>query len=192
MPHNHHVCPWWVGYLLIAPFRRIMQDPEKILSPWVQPGMTVLEIGPGMGYFTIPLARMAGSKGKIVSVDIQEKMLAPLRKRANRAGLSDRIETRLIHDDDIGVNDLKGRFDFALAFAVVHEVPDQASLFQEVHAALKPGGTLLMADPRSHFSQAEYERSLALAANAGFKKESEPKIWKSRAAVLRKPGRSEL
>jgi len=48
MPHNHHVCPWWMGYLLITPFRRFMQDPVKILSPFMKPGMTVLEIGPGM------------------------------------------------------------------------------------------------------------------------------------------------
>ena len=187
MPHNHHVCPWWVGYLLISPFRRFMQDPKKILPPHVQPGMTVLEIGPGMGYFTIPLARMVGSNGRIVTVDIQEKMITALQKRATGAGVADRIEARLIHADSLGIGDLEGRFDFALAFAVVHEVPDQGSLFREVHAALKPGGTLLMADPRSHFPQKEYKRCLALATHAGFEKDREPEIWKSRTAVLRKP-----
>ncbi|MBN1130166.1 MAG: class I SAM-dependent methyltransferase [Chitinispirillaceae bacterium] len=186
MPHNHHVCPWWIGYLLISPLRRLMQDPWKILSPYVRPDMTVLEIGPGMGYFTIPLARMTGPRGRVVSVDIQEKMLATLRKRADRAGLSDRIETRLIQADSLGVADLECRFDFALAFAVVHEVPDQAVLFRELHAALKPGGALLIADPRSHFSEKEYKHALDLSADAGFEKTGEPDIWRSRAGELRK------
>jgi 2-polyprenyl-3-methyl-5-hydroxy-6-metoxy-1,4-benzoquinol methylase len=176
-----------MGYFLLNPLRRFMQDPVRILSPYVHEGMTVLEIGPGMGYFTIPLARMVGLSGRVVSVDIQQKMITALCKRAAQAGLRDRIETRLISADTLGVNDLEGRFDFTLAFAVVHEEPNQAALFREVHAALKPGGTLLMADPRSHFSQNEYEGALARAAEAGFVKTGEPAIWKSRAVVLRKP-----
>ena len=187
MPQHNHVCPWWMGYFLINPLRRLRQNPVKILSPHVREGMTILEVGPGMGYFTIPLARMAGAKGRVVSVDIQEKMIAALRKRAARAGLRDRIETRLIQADSLGVSDLRGRFDFALAFAVVHEVPDQTALFREIHAALKPGGALLMADPCSRFSQNEYEGALARAAGVGLMKTGEPAIWKSRAVVLRKP-----
>jgi ubiquinone/menaquinone biosynthesis C-methylase UbiE len=188
MPHQHHVCPWWVGYLLVNPIRRFMQDPVKILSPYAQNDMTVLEIGPGMGYFTLPLARIVGPKGRVVSVDIQDRMLSALGKRVARAGLSDRIETRFVQAGSLGVSDLCGRFDFVLAFAVVHEVPDHAGLFREIHAALKPGGVLLMADPLSHFSREEFERAQTIAAESGLSKTGEPAIWKSRAVVLRKPG----
>ncbi|MBN1128893.1 MAG: class I SAM-dependent methyltransferase [Chitinispirillaceae bacterium] len=186
MSNQHHVCPWWMGYFLIHPLRRFLHDPVRILSPYVREGMTVLEIGPGMGYFTIPLARMAGREGRVVTVDIQEKMLAALQKRAAGAGLSDRIETRLVRADTLGVNELNGRFDFAFAFAVVHEVPDQAVLLCELHAALKPGGKLLMADPRSHFPREEFDRVLGLAAQAGLSKTNEPAIWNSRAVVFQK------
>lgn len=44
-----HVCPWWLGYLLASPLRRLLQDPAAIITPFVRDGMTVLEPGPGMG-----------------------------------------------------------------------------------------------------------------------------------------------
>ncbi|MBN1127631.1 MAG: class I SAM-dependent methyltransferase [Chitinispirillaceae bacterium] len=187
MPRDYHVCPWWIGYFLVNPLRRFRQDPVKLLSPYVRPGMRVLEIGPGMGYFTLALARMAGPQGAVVAVDIQEKMLAALRKRLGRAGLSAAVDTRCVPSNTLGVNEYAGRFDFALAFAVVHELPDQAAFFRELHAALKPGATVLMADPRGHFSREEYDRALALAVDAGLMMTEKPEIWGSRTAVLKKP-----
>lgn len=54
---KHSVCPWWLGYLLVTPLRRFLHDPEKILGDYVDEGMTVVEPGPGMGFFTAELAR---------------------------------------------------------------------------------------------------------------------------------------
>ena len=88
----HRVCPYWLGYWLISPLRRFMHDPEQILSPYVRPGNTVLEIGPGMGYFTLPLAELVGTQGKVVCVDVQEKMIRALQKRLVKASLLDRTE----------------------------------------------------------------------------------------------------
>jgi protein-L-isoaspartate O-methyltransferase len=70
--HNStpHVCPWWVGYLLVSPLRRFFQDPGEVLGPHVREGMTVLEIGPGMGYFSLPLARLVGKEGRVLCVDV--------------------------------------------------------------------------------------------------------------------------
>jgi hypothetical protein len=49
----HRACPWCIGYLLASPLRRsVGQDPVKILFPYVGEGMTLLEPGPGMGFFT--------------------------------------------------------------------------------------------------------------------------------------------
>jgi hypothetical protein len=36
-----HVCPWWGGYFIDNPLRRLFHNPEKIVGPYVQPGMTV-------------------------------------------------------------------------------------------------------------------------------------------------------
>jgi hypothetical protein len=55
------VYPWWLGYLLVSRMRRLSQDPGKVLAPYVREGMTVLEPGPCMGFFTLELARLAGA-----------------------------------------------------------------------------------------------------------------------------------
>jgi len=69
------VCPAWLGHFLANPIRKLIHPPQKILSPYVREGMTVLDIGCGMGFFRISLAQMVGPNGKVIWVDMQEKML---------------------------------------------------------------------------------------------------------------------
>src|SRR5512143_2397612 len=114
MPHR--ICPWYVGYFLLGPWRRIFKNPDKMLRPYVKEGMTVLDVGSGMGYFSLPMARLVGPKGKVVCVDLQEQMIAGLTRRAERAGLSGNIETRACGEDTLGIGDLKGVVDFVLLF----------------------------------------------------------------------------
>ncbi|QTA83790.1 SAM-dependent methyltransferase domain-containing protein [Desulfonema limicola] len=64
---SKRVCPIWIGYLLLNPIIKLYQNPEKILSPYVSEGMTVLDMGCAMGYFSLPLARMVGTGGKVMS-----------------------------------------------------------------------------------------------------------------------------
>lgn len=181
-----HVCPWWLGYFLINPFRRLRQDPRKILSPFVREGMTVLEPGPGMGFFTLELARLVGSSGRVVAVDVQIKMLNRLKSRAAKQGLLERIEARLASKDSMALDDLRGKVDFALAFAVVHEIPRRALFFRQVAEALKPGGVLLLAEPRGHVKAAKFEEELKTAAEAGLTVLERPPISGSHAALLGK------
>jgi SAM-dependent methyltransferase len=178
------LCPVWVGYLLANPLRRLFQNPERILAPHLRPGITVLEIGPAMGFFSLPMAAAVGPGGRVVCVDVQKPMLDRLVRRAEKAGLAERIETRTCAGDDLGVADLAGRVDFILAFAVVHEVPDQAGLFAQLAAAAKPGAELLFAEPGGHVNEAVFRRSLDLAMAAGFTETARPAVPGSRAAVL--------
>jgi SAM-dependent methyltransferase len=184
---EHRVCPWWLGYLLACPLRRFAQDPAKILAPYVHEGMTVLEPGPGMGFFTLDLARMVGASGRVVAVDIQPRMLAVLKRRVAKAGLAERVDCRLARHDSMAVADLAGMVDFALAFAVVHELPAGTRFFAEAAQALKPGACLLLAEPIAHVSAAQFEAELALAAQAGFVPADRPFIRRSRAALLKRP-----
>jgi len=181
---GHRVCPWWMGYFLASPLRKLWQNPHAILAPLVSEGMVVLEPGPGMGYFTLELARLVGPKGRVVAVDVQERMLAALRRRAARRGLADRVDARLAGETGMGVTDLARRADFALAFAMVHEVPDAGRFLAEVAQAVKPGGRLLIAEPRGHVNDADFAETLALAERAGFRLESRPAIRSSVAALL--------
>ena len=176
-----HVCPWWVGYLLITPIRRWLQKPEQILSPYLQDGMTVLEIGPGMGFFTIPAARMVGETGRVIAVDVQAKMLNVLVKRAERAGLADRIVTKLSEPDNLGVSD---PIDLCLALYVVHEVPEVVRLFSQIRDILNPTGRVLLAEPVGHVSEKEFQDTLTLASSAGLTLIGQPKIRRSRSALL--------
>lgn len=178
------VCPWWIGYFLVSPLRKLVQDPGAILAPFVREGMTVLEPGPGMGFFTLEAARRVGPRGRVVAVDLQPRMLAALRRRAERAGLAGRIEAREARTESLGVGDLAGRVDLVLALLVVHEFPDAGRFFAEVRGTLAPGGKVLVAEPSGHVSAEAFEASLAAAARAGLRRAPGPKVWRSRTAVL--------
>lgn len=182
----HSVCPWWLGYGLASPLRRLSVDPEKLLGPLVKAGSTVLEPGPGMGFFTVPLARMVGPAGRVIAVDVQQKMLDGLARRARRAGVLERVELRLAGPRGLGIEDRAGRADFALAFAMVHEVDHQALLFQELAAGLKQGGMLLFCEPAGHVGPEGFAASLDLARAAGFIAHEGPAVRGSLSALLEK------
>jgi len=182
---GHGVCPWWLGYLLASPLRRLLQDPVEILNPYAEEGMTVLDVGCGMGFFSLPLANLVGEKGRVVCIDLQEKMIKGLLARAERAGLADRIDARVCSGSSLEVSDLAGKIDFALAFALVHEVPDKDILFSEIHRAMKPAGKLLFAEPRGHVSKQDFERTVSLAQRMGFGVIRDLKIRRSHAVLLR-------
>jgi SAM-dependent methyltransferase len=180
---SHRVSPWWLGYFLACPLRRFAQDPAKLLAPYVREGMTVLEPGPGMGFFTLDLARLVGPSGRVVAVDIQPRMLARLKRRA---ALTERLDARIGSASSLGVADLAGAVDFSLVFAVVHELPAMETFFAELAQASKPGAGLLLAGPVVHVKPAQFEAELQSAAKAGFVVADRPSIRRSRAAVLRK------
>ncbi len=178
------VCPWWLGFLLACPLRRKLHDPERILGPFVRPGQTVLDVGCAMGFFTLPLARLAGPSGRVVAVDLQERMIRTLRKKADREDLAGRIETRVCPRDSLGIADLAGRVDFALAFAVVHEVPDPAAFFAQLQAALALTGRLLVAEPSGHVREAPFEATVETARAAGLAPLERPAIRRCRSVLL--------
>ncbi len=165
---SSHTCPWWIGYLLVSPLRRWFENPRALLGPYVWEGMRVLEPGPGMGFFTLELARMVGSRGGVVAVDVQPRMIAALRRRARRAGLGDRIEARCVEAGQLGVDDLAGTFDLAVLVHMLHEVSDPPGFLRAVHTALKPGGVVLLVEPRGHVSAEDFAASLSLATGLGF------------------------
>ena len=182
-----HVCPFWVGYLLLSPLRKLLEHPDKLLGPFVRPGMTVLEPGCAMGFFTLPLARMVGSEGRVVAVEIQKKMIQKLEKRAGKAGLLDRIEIRQAGNDNLDVKDLSGQVDFSAAIHVVHEVPNQASFFSDIITALKPGGRFFVVEPKGHVSRGNFEQTMAVAEKIGFQIDEPSGKKGAREALLVKP-----
>ncbi|MFW6365869.1 MAG: class I SAM-dependent methyltransferase, partial [Spirochaetota bacterium] len=125
---KRHVCPWWIGYLLASPLRRLRENPDNILTNHVADGMTVMDYGSAMGFFSLPAAKLAGPTGKVICVDIQERMLAALRRRAQKHNMSGRITT-VLADEVQSLDTYAGSCDCILAIHVLHEVPDQRATF---------------------------------------------------------------
>ena len=189
--HQAEPCPWWLGMVLAHPVRKLFQDPADVVAPYVGEGMVVLEPGCGMGFFTLELARRVGKPGRVVAVDLQPKMLDGLRRRAKRAGLLDRLDIRRTEVDTLGVADLRGRIDFALAFYVVHELPNPSGFFQEVHDSLRSEGRLLIVEPRAHGGGDDgLQGSIDLAAQAGLVVVERPTIKRNQVVLLERPAGS--
>lgn len=178
------ICPYWAGYFLASPVRRLFQNPEKILAPHIEAGITAMDIGCAMGYFSLPLARMVGEKGKVLCVDVQEKMLRSLRKRAEKAGLADRIMIHQSLQDSLSLGAYERKIDFVLVFAVIHEVPNPVKFFHEFSRTMKPGAKCLIAEPKGHVSTEAFAKTLALADENGLQLAGQPRIAWSRTAVL--------
>jgi len=181
-----HVCPTWVGYLLLSPLRRLVENPEKMLGDFVQEGMTILEPGCAMGYFTLPLARMVGPAGRVVAVDIQPRMLSVLARRAGKTGLAERIDIRKAEAASLGITDLSGAVDLALLIHVVHEMPNQQALFAEIRPAMTPLAQVIVIEPRGHVSAADIARTARSAEAAGFSADTVFSDIKKRRLLLTK------
>ena len=178
------VCPWWLTYTFDNPLRKLIQDPYEILSPHVRLGMRVADAGCGMGYFTIPLAQLAGDSGYVQAIDLQAQQLKRVDKRAGKSGVSARVDRTLASEDSLN---LKPSMDFILAFAVVHEVPSAERFFKEISDNLKTGGRLLVAEPTHHVGQPQFEKEIEIAGKHGLKPvRNSQKIRLSRVALLEK------
>ncbi|MCD4847627.1 MAG: class I SAM-dependent methyltransferase [Candidatus Aegiribacteria sp.] len=189
---EQHVCPVWVGHLLSSPLRKLFENPFKILSPYIKEGMTVIDVGCAMGFFSLPMAEMVGPSGKVICIDMQEKMVSKLYSKAKKKNLNDRIEVRVCKQDLLKTDDLDGMADFVLASAVVHEVPNSSSFFKQLFSTLKEGGALLVIEPSHHVSPEDFSNTVETAKKAGFALVSELKMRKRMAALLNKPVRPGL
>jgi SAM-dependent methyltransferase len=171
-PHAHHrphVCPWWLGWTLTFPGRRWFLNPDSWLSPLAEPGCRALEVGPGTGFFTLPLAERVGPDGKVWCVDLQPRMLSALERRLVRRGLGDRVTMRVCRADDLGVSDLAESLDLAIMVYVLHEVPDPARTLGQVAATLRAGGRLLLIEPRGHCPPELFAEELRIAHGLGLR-----------------------
>jgi ubiquinone/menaquinone biosynthesis C-methylase UbiE len=179
-----HVCPWWGGYLIDNRFRRLLHKPERILAEYIQQGMTAMDFGCGMGFFAIPMARLVGSHGRVVAVDLQQRMLNVLQKRAAKAGVADRIHTHRCEAESVEV---EGAMDFVLAFYSAHEVPNPQRLLSEIHGCLCPRGKLLLVEPIWHVRASTFQTMISVAEQIGFRLHDRPRIRCSHAALLALP-----
>lgn len=170
-------------YLLLYPdwFRRLHQRPGKFLGELVKPGMTVADIGCGLGFYTIEMARMVGEKGRVVAVDFQPEMLRFTERKVSKAAVSERVELVQCTQDDLVVSE---QVDFALSMWVAHEISDRERFFRQIRDILKPVGRFLLAEPKIHVGKELYRTICNDAEAAGLEKIAEPRVGGSRAALF--------
>ena len=182
--HNHknpYVCPAEAAGGLDNSFRRWLQNPEKILKPYIKEGMTVLDLGCGPGVFTIEIAKMVEASGKVFAADLQEGMLEIVAGKIKGTSIEQRVHLHKCQTTSIGLSE---KTDFILAFWMVHEVPDHERLFEELKSILKPGGKLFIIEPRIHVTRMAFEKMTAGLIRIGFQITGRPKIFFSRAILL--------
>lgn len=177
------VCPVAMAASLDNVWRRWLQNPYKILAPYVHEGMTVLDFGCGPGFFTIPLAHMVGARGHVIAADLQDGMLRKVRKKISGTAIAARIT---LHCCDGNEMRLSLPVDFVLLFYVVHELPNKDAFFKAMAQILRTGGQALIVEPPLHVSQSAFERTLAIARVAGFTDSQGPKVLLSKSALLRR------
>ena len=179
--NSKRVCPVEMAGGLDNWIRRLLQNPQKILRPYIEKGMTVLDLGCGPGFFTTELSKMLGGSGKVIAVDLQEGMLEKLKQKIKGTALEQRIELHKCSNDTIGVT---GKVDFVLAFYMLHEVPDKDKLFGELLSILKPKAKILVIEPMFHVSKESFENMIDKVKSIGLEVIDRPKVFFSRAVLL--------
>lgn len=180
---NRRVCPVERAGSLDNRIRRWLQDPQKILRPYIKKGMTVLDIGCGPGFFSIDMLQLVGESGRVIASDLQEGMLQKLRNKIQGTELEERLTLHRCEENKIGVSE---RVDFVLVFYMLHEVPNPEEFLNEIGSLLKPNGQVLIVEPPFHVSKSAFEEIIRKARNIGLTLIERPKVFLSKAAVLKK------
>ncbi len=180
---DKRICPVEQAGNIDSLMRTLLQPPKKILKRYIQPNMTVLDLGCGPGYFSIPMAQMLNETGKTIALDIQQGMLDIVKRKMEANEILNVIELENRPFSSIGY---KNYMDFILAFYVIHEIPEQEILFRTIHDALKPGGKLFISEPVFHVKKKPFQRMIENFRETGLNLVDRPSIFFSRTAVFEK------
>jgi ubiquinone/menaquinone biosynthesis C-methylase UbiE len=180
---NNRVCPVERAGSLDNRVRKWLQNPKKILEPYITEGMIVLDVGCGPGFFSIDMAQMVGNSGRVIASDLQEGMLQKVREKIKGTELEERVTLHKCEENKIGVSE---HVDFVLLFYIVHEVPNQEELFAEIGTILKPNGRILMVEPPFRVSKSAFQETVRKARDIGFTDVAGPWVFLSKTVVLRK------
>jgi ubiquinone/menaquinone biosynthesis C-methylase UbiE len=179
---KNRVCPVERAGGLDNFFRKLLQNPRKILAPYIREGMTVLDLGCGPGFFTIEMAKMMHGTGKVIAADLQEGMLQKIEQKIAGKEIANSIKLHKCGDNSIGITE---QVDFILAFYMIHEVPDKKNLFKELKSLLKPDGKLLIVEPLVHVSKDSFIIMTESLESIGFNVLDKPKVFFGRALLLK-------
>ena len=160
-------CPSWLYWAveLENPFATNSHSKNIIAGLAVTEGMTVLDIGCGPGRSSLPLSRLVGSLGRLVSIDIQQKMLDIVQRKA----LQENINNIIFVNIPLGEGKLEDyQADRAVMAAVLGEIPGKTAALTEIYHSLNPGGILAISETMFDPHYQKRETILALVKPIGF------------------------
>lgn len=153
------------AFTLLIPLRNLILSPKTLIDRLkLTPEMNVLEVGPGPGYFSIPIAEFL-KNGRLVLTDIQPEMLEKARKR---------IEKRQLHNVDYHWCDgqkfkmVENYFDRIFMVTVLGEVENRELYISEFYRMLKTGGLLSVSEQAGDPDKLTIEETKQLAQNNSF------------------------
>ncbi len=136
--------PQFLANLIDNPLRRRFQPPDATaIRHGIEPGMTVLDVGPGNGRYTIAAARRTGPAGSLHAVDIEPKMIERLQARADAEGVTN-IQARVASAYELPYPD--AFFDVIYMITVTGEIPDPVRALREFRRVLKPSGRVAVSE----------------------------------------------
>jgi ubiquinone/menaquinone biosynthesis C-methylase UbiE len=139
---NPSACPYGQRFWVEAPHPIITRERlRSVLRP--EPGERILEVGPGVGYYTLDMAEWVGPDGMIEIFDLQQKFLDHVVERAAERGLTNINPTQgdataLPYEDD--------SMDAVVLIAVLGEIPDPVAALRQIQRVLKPSGRLVVGE----------------------------------------------
>lgn len=178
---QNRVCPSFLSGAFNNKLRLLLHNPHSILGDYVKPGDIVADIGCGPGFFSLPLAEMVGEEGSVIALDVQKEMLDKLHLAAQNRNLQSRIRLHQCNENSLGIYE---KVDFALAFWMVHEVPNTKEFLDQVVTILKPEGLFLMVEPKVHTSYSTFQEEINLACSSGLKPYKKVSVNISRAILF--------
>jgi ubiquinone/menaquinone biosynthesis C-methylase UbiE len=125
---------------------------------------------------------MVGKSGRVIASDLQEGMLEKTRIKIHGTELGQRLTLHQCQKNRIGVSE---KVDFILAFYMVHEIPDQKAFFNEIKTIVKLNGQVLVVEPTFHVSENAFKETVKTAKSAGFTPTERPKVFFSKAVILK-------
>lgn len=154
------------AFTLLIPLRNIFLSPKKLIQRLdLKEDHTVLEIGPGPGYFSLHVSRIL-VRGRLVLLDIQQEMLDRARKRLERKNIRN-VEYKLCSGDSLDLE--SNKFDRVFMVTVIGEIENKSSYLKEICRILKDDGILSISELAGDPDKLSVDELQSLVCSSGFK-----------------------